>query len=323
MKTEQRRRLSLEDHCTWRIGCTTENAYFPETVQALVECVTSLNGSSQPFTVIGRGSNILFSSEGIEETLVFTTGLKSLSLFEEHATAQELFSCLATPQDDAAHSVYCEAGVANAGLLAFSLEHSLGDVTALTGVPGTFGGAVAMNAESILNVMGERMWFATVNRAGGETEIRHALDFDFGYRHCAVQQTILAAVLLHMQPADSARMRAFVANRKAARMRSQPLEWPSAGCVFKNPEGDSAGALLDQIGMKGRRIGGAEYSHKHANFIINTGDATSSDVLELMALGKRAVWDRFHVCLTPEIKFIGRFDLELLEYVKCESLEGQ
>jgi len=321
--TEPKGGIPLSEHCTWRIGGSADAAFFPETVGELSECVTSLNERSQPFTLIGRASNILFSTEGVDETLIFTTGLESLGLPDEIPQARELFKSVLDSADTTRRAVYCEAGVANSKLIAFSLEHSLGDVTALTGVPGTFGGAIAMNAESVLNVMGEHMWFAEVERSGGGIRIRPALDFTFGYRHSSVQQTVLAAILLHMQPADGAKMREFITNRRAARLRGQPLDWPSAGCVFKNPEGDSAGALLDQAGMKGRSIGGAEYSHKHANFIINTGGAASSDVLELMMLGKRAVWERFRVCLTPEIKFIGRFDLALLEYIHREDLEAQ
>lgn len=323
MATERQSGIPLSEHCTWRIGGSANAAFFPESVAELSECVASLTARSEPFIAIGRGSNILFSTEGVDETLVFTTGLECLGLLDEIPQARELFRSALESADDTGRTIYCEAGVANFRLIAFSLEHALSDVTALTGVPGTFGGAIAMNAESILNVMGKHMWFAEVARSGGQVSVRPATDFSFGYRHSAVQQTVLAAVLLRMQPADAAKMQEFIANRKAARMRNQPLEWPSAGCVFKNPEGDYAGALLDQAGMKGRGIGGAEYSHKHANFIINTGGATSSDVLELMTLGKRTVWDRFRVCLTPEIKFTGRFDSEVLEYIHRDSLEEQ
>ena len=196
-----------------------------------------------------------------------------------------------------------------------------GDLTCLTGVPGSFGGAVAMNAESVVELMHENMWLAEISRETGEIGVKPAAECTYDYRYCSVQESILGAVLLRLQPADSDKMRRIVEERSEERARKLPLDWPSAGCVFRNPPRDSAGALLDMAGMKELQRGGAMYSPRHANFIVNTGGATSDDVVELMVSGKRTVWEKFGRSLQPEVKFVGRFDEKALEYLHANLEE--
>jgi UDP-N-acetylmuramate dehydrogenase len=160
--------------------------------------------------------------------------------------------------------------------------------------------------------------------ADGKVSIQAASELECAYRKCDLAGAYAVAALLFLRRDAPEEVRGRIKQRLDKRSIGQPLEWPSAGCVFRNPPGDYSGALLDRAGMKGLSRGDAVYSDKHANFILNLGNATSGDVLELMVLGKRAVQEAFGRCLVPEIKFIGSFPEETLTYLQqdMESSDG-
>lgn len=322
MTTERKSGIDLRELSTWRIGGSAASVYFPSDFTELAECALRISESGSEYFLVGLGSNLLFSSELVDVPLVVTRGMDACGAFGESHLARSVFAPVADSAGSPERLLYVEAGAPNTRVIQLCIERGLGDLTCLTGVPGSFGGAVAMNAESVVEVMHENMWLAEANRETGEMSVKPAREHTFDYRYCSVQKSILGAVLLRLHPADSGETRRTVKERNEKRARKLPLNWPSAGCVFRNPPRDSAGALLDMAGMKEAARGGAMYSERHANFIVNVGDATSGDVVELMTLGKRAVWETFGRSLQPEVKFVGRFDEEALEYLHTNLEEN-
>ena len=322
MTTDRQSGVDLRELSTWRIGGSAASAYFPEDLAELAECARRVRESGSGFFLVGLGSNLLFSTDEVDLPLIFTRGMDACGPYSESDAARSVFAPVADAAGNPEHLLYVEAGAPNTRVIQRCIERGLGDLTCLTGVPGSFGGAVAMNAESVVELMHENLWLAEVNRETGEITVKPATECAFEYRYCSVQESILGAVLLRLHPVDSEETRRIVKERNEKRARKLPLNWPSAGCVFRNPPRDSAGALLDMAGMKEVTRGGAMYSERHANFIVNAGGATSGDVVELMVLGKRTVWEKFGRSLQPEVKFVGRFDEADLEYLHTNLEEN-
>lgn len=315
MTTDRQSGVDLRELSTWRIGGSAASVYFPTDFIELSECARRAREGGGEFFLVGLGSNLLFSTEAVDIPLIVTRRMAGCGAYSEIDAASSAFASVADAAGSPEHLLYVEAGAPNARVIQQCIELGLGDLTCLTGVPGSFGGAIAMNAESVVELMHENLWLAEVSRETGEISVKPATECSFKYRYCSVQESILGAVLLKLHPADSEEMRRIVKERTEQRARKLPLNWPSAGCVFRNPPRDSAGALLDMAGMKEVRRGGAMYSKLHANFIVNAGGATSGDVVELMVLGKRKVWEKFGRNLQPEVKFVGRFNEADLEYL--------
>lgn len=318
MRVEARTGIDLRTLCTFGIGGSAREVFFPSSISELALALTATRERGDDFLVIGRGSNVVFSSREMVRPLIVTTEMRRLVLAESSRDipdwARSTFKAA-----EAAPVVFCECGVSNSALISLSIEKQLGDLTFLAGIPGSFGGALAMNAEDVLNALEGNLWIIELGgRKHDEIRVRPSTDYRFSYRRSSVQETVAAAALIRLQPTEPERLRASVETVMAKRKSTQPYELPSAGSVFKNPHGDFAGRLLEAAGMKGTRIGGAEFSAKHANFIVNAGEATGEDVLELMILGKRTVWEKFGVSLAPEVKFLGEFDPQKLHYLNEE-----
>ncbi|RME27559.1 MAG: UDP-N-acetylmuramate dehydrogenase [Deltaproteobacteria bacterium] len=238
-----------------------------------------------PVTVVGRGSNLLVADAGIRGITVRLGGaLRSGRIGPAEADLG--------------------AGMANTVLLARLRSAGLGGAAALAGVPGTLGGAVRMNAGWSLGEIGQRVLSVRVVRPGGDVEELPARALDFAYRQArlppgAVVTRVRLSLLTDPEAvaAEHARVDAHLARRR----RTQPLDQPSCGSVFKNPPGDAAGRLLEDAGLKGTARGGARISDKHANFIVNTGGATAADVWWLVRHARDTVWRRFGVMLEPEV----------------------
>ncbi len=199
-------------------------------------------------------------------------------------------------------SVSAGAGVRLGRLLAYCRRKGLGGLEFLAGVPGTLGGALAGNAGAWGGSIGERLarlW--VLDEAGREVE-RPASRIRFAYRTSTLGGRVITGAELALEPREPRRIGCRMARFIAEKSKRHPTETPSAGCVFKNPHGASAGRLLDLCGMKGKRVGGAEVSRLHANFICNVAEASSSDVLRLIELMRTAVFRNFSVELELEIK---------------------
>ena len=283
-RTEQ----SLRELCTFRIGGVAELVIRPETTDQLVAAVRLLRNAEIRFAVVGRGSNLLFGDGLLQTALILTGGLCGLTVTEQ--------------------TVFAEAGVSLANLAVAAAQAGLSGLEFAAGIPGSVGGAMFMNA----GAYGRAMSDVTVCSRALDTETGELLtiplaEHGFGYRASIYQKEphliCLGAELL-LTEGNTAEIRAQMRHLARQRREKQPLEYPSAGSYFKRPEGQFAGKLIEDCGLKGVSVGGAAVSEKHAGFIINTGDATAADVLALEAQVHRAVEERFGVVLEREVCFL-------------------
>lgn len=289
MKAKLLENEPLARYTSWRVGGNADRIFIPNGLAELTEILTGLD-AKEPVYFIGLGSNLLVRDGGVRGTVIVM-----------HQALNEL-------RMDGAY-VYAEAGVTCAKVARFSAANQKTGAEFLAGIPGTVGGALAMNA----GCYGTETWdnvyqVLTINRQG-QTYVRNANEFVTAYRHVSMpmpNEWFLAAWF--DLPAGSAEE----ATRKikdllATRLASQPLNYPSGGSTFRNPEGDFAARLIEDCGLKGHQIGGAQISPKHANFIINVGDCTALDIELLIRHAKEAVLKKHGITLQQEVKVIGEY----------------
>ncbi len=275
----------------WRVGGPAEAWVEVGTLEQLV----AVQRTGLPVTVLGNGSNALIHDEGIQGLVV------------------RLVSDLAGWRLDGTRA-RVGAGLRLNVLLARLDRAGLAGGEPFAGIPGTVGGAVVMNAGSLLGETAELVERVTVVLSGGEVLELAPDDLAFAYRHAVLPPGAVVAwahlVFTDQDVAERlARRQAFLARRKA----TQPLDKPSCGSTFTNPPGDHAARLIDVSGLKGTRRGGAEISRKHANFIVNHGDATAEDIRWLIAHARVVVREQHGVWLTPEVKLLGPWPADALE----------
>jgi UDP-N-acetylmuramate dehydrogenase len=279
----------LARHVSFRIGGPADILLLPRTLRDLEATVAWLFREGEPFVVLGRGSNVLIADRGVRGIVIKTgRGQEDVRLDSPFVRAG------------------CGASLPH--LSRKMSEQGLAGLEFAAGIPGSVGGAVAMNAGAHGHSMSEVVQEVKVLTPRGE-ERWGAGDLRFQYRESRLQHeagVVLEAMLL-LRPADPKETVERLDRWLLTRSESQPLGPPSSGCVFRNPEGDQAGRLIDDAGAKGLRVGGAVVSDRHANYILNTGGATAQEVLTLIALVKSRVKDRWGVDLATEIKLIGEF----------------
>jgi UDP-N-acetylmuramate dehydrogenase len=281
----------------WRVGGPVDRFASVDTPEELAE---ELRTAPRPHLVLGNGSNLLAPDEGLRGTVIKLGGA-----FRESDVLGEVTDRNGRP----AVRVRAGGGLPNTVLLSRLQALGLGGAGSLAGVPGTVGGAVAMNAGTVLGEI-EAVLHAVegVDPAGTIRTIPRA-ELPMRYREGGLPPGfIVTAALLDLSRDTFAEEQAAIAHHLARRRATQPLDLPSCGSTFRNPAGDTAGRLIEAAGMKGHRVGGAEISPKHANFIVNLGNATATDVMRCI----RAAWEgvRAHagVTLTPEVHVVGRWD---------------
>ncbi|HFB83162.1 MAG TPA: UDP-N-acetylmuramate dehydrogenase, partial [Thermodesulfatator sp.] len=192
-------------------------------------------------------------------------------------------------------------------LVSLGIKLGLRGVESLAGIPGTVGGAIAMNAGTPEGAIGDFLEEIFVVFPGASPLKLKARDLSFSYRKTNLpQEALILQATLRFLRTSPLQVAQAVGEMCRKRAKSQPLRYPSAGCVFKNPPEDSAGRLIDLCGLKGKRHGGAQISTRHANFIINRGGARARDVLELMDMAREAVFKKFAICLEPEVRIVGQ-----------------
>ena len=282
----------LAKHVSWRTGGAAARAYSPADSADLAAFLATLP-EHEPVYFVGLGSNLLVRDGGFRGTVI---------LMHNPGGA------IRTEGD----LVFAEAGAASPKVARFAATHGFEGSEFLAGVPGTVGGALAMNA----GCYGSQTWdvvakVLTLSRAGKVTE-RDPGEFAIGYRHVELLGGKLGAAdwflaaWFRFRPGDEKIARGRIKDLLAERLATQPLELPNAGSVFRNPPGDHAARLIEAAGLKGREIGGASISEKHANFIVNPkGRARASDIEALIALARDTVARRFAVELVQEVRIIG------------------
>lgn len=273
-------------HGFWRVGGPADLLVDVETPEQLALVLST----GAPVTCLGRGTNLLAADAGIRGIVVRLGGAFRSVEVREGPTGPE---------------VEAGAGVSDAYLLARLAREGLGGLGALAGVPGTLGGAIRMNAGTRLGEVGERVIEVELALPG---EVRRvpAAELHFRYRCVDLPSgAIITRARLSLDRDGFAAEQAAIRAHLAYRRRTQPLDQPSCGSVFKNPPGDHAGRLIEAVGLKGHTRGGARFSPLHANFIVNTGGATAADIHALLTLARRRVHERFGVVLEPEVHPVG------------------
>ncbi len=278
----------LAGHTTLRIGGPADLYVLPAGEEDVAAAVRAARLLGMPLTVLGRGSNILVPDEGVRGMVLDPVAATTWLRFQ-------------------GSRVEVGAGYPLPGLVRAAVERGLGGLEDLGGIPGSVGGALCMNAGAGGQTIGDvTVWVDAVG-TGGERYRLFAEQLGFGYRYSRLLEGdgVVLAAGLELRPAAREALQARLRAGEERRRRTQPLHLPNAGSVFKNPPGDHAGRLLDAAGCKGLRVGGAQISPRHANFIVNLGNATAADVLALMAEAYRRVRDAFGVRLEPEIRLLG------------------
>ncbi len=280
--------ISLAEYTSWRVGGPAEKLYIPSDLQDLAFFLKQLP-EDEPLLWLGLGSNVLVRDSGVEGVVIVTQGaLHSIAQLDEF-------------------TIRAEAGVACAQLARYSARLGLTGIEFMAGIPGTVGGALAMNA----GCWGGETWqtvtqVETMNRAG-EQQIRPASDYQTGYRHVAgPKDEWFVAGHFKLVLGEKARSLAEIHNLLEKRSASQPTGLPNCGSVFRNPAPDYAAQLIEQCGLKGVQVGDAIVSDKHANFIINQGKATASDIEALIAKIIDNVFEQHGVRLMTEVCIIGK-----------------
>lgn len=275
-------------HTTFRIGGPVPLMARPTTEEQVVESVKLAREGEVPLVVLGNGSNLLVADQGAEVFVLDMTGLNRLERTGER-------------------EITAGAGVTLARLATFAAGEGLTGLEFASGIPGTLGGGVLMNAgayggEMVQVVRRTRCLTpeGTVKEIVGEAH-------DFSYRHSVFSQgeDVILSSVLELEPDNVEDIRARMAELAQKRKTKQPLEYPSAGSMFKRPQGHFAAALIEQCGLKGFAVGGAQVSEKHAGFVINRGNATCADVLALVKEVQRRVKEQTGVELEMEVRRLG------------------
>jgi UDP-N-acetylmuramate dehydrogenase len=281
-------------HVSWRAGGRAKRAYVPADLDDLALMLRGLP-SEEPVMFVGLGSNLLVRDGGYGGTVVFTHGVLSrIALIDKGA-------------------VHAAAGVASPKVARFAAMHDLVGAEFLAGIPGTVGGALAMNA----GCYGGETWRivrdVTTLARDGSVRVRKPSEYQVGYRHVSLaperelQQEWFVAATFELDAGSGTEARARIRDFLARRIATQPLGKPNAGSVFRNPPGDYAARLIEACGLKGRRIGGAQISEKHANFIVNLDleGARAADIEALISLAQQTVMAKCGIELECEVRVVG------------------
>lgn len=277
----------LSQLTSFQTGGNCALAVFPRTAEALQSALCLLRREGVPALVLGRGSNVLAPDEGYDGVVLFTT-----------AQNEKPSMC--------GNTILAPAGAALNVLALAAQEASLSGLECLYGIPGTVGGALYMNAGAYDAQFSDLVVSSEALDEQGERRVLTAAAHAFDYRESVYQHRPLTALVctLQLRPGDKTQIRKKMDEILKKRKHSQPLEYPSAGSVFKRPAGHYAGSLIEKAGLKGVKVGAAQVSEKHAGFLINTGGATSADVKALIALVQKTVFERFGVALSRELQYL-------------------
>jgi UDP-N-acetylmuramate dehydrogenase len=279
----------LKNHTSFKTGGNAKLFVLPKNCDEIKEILNLCREENVSYFILGNGSNILVPDEGINDRVVIYLGenLSYIELLDEE-------------------TILVGAGTKLIQLCRFALKNSLSGLEFAYGIPGSVGGAAYMNAGAYGGEMKDVLIRANHINSDCTEGFFEYDDLDLSYRHSvyAGKDMIITSVVLKLRKGNADEIEAAMKDFMGRRRDKQPLEYPSAGSVFKRPEGYFAGALVEQSGLKGKRIGGAMVSEKHAGFIINYDNATTNDVLELIDFCRDTVKEKFGVTLEAEIRTI-------------------
>lgn len=285
----------MSRHTSFHIGGPAEIFCIPSDDEDVKNIILWAKRNKLPITPIGNGTNLLVSDDGIEGVTI---------------KISDRFSGISFENDYA----FVKAGTTVKGLINAAMEHGLGGMEFAWGIPGAIGGSVAMNAGTNSHFLSKFVRKAhVIDLDGKEYKLLHD-DLKFDYRHSILQEEplILLDVQFELEREEPEKIKKNIKEAAEKRKGRQPIEYPCAGSVFKNPPTTYAGKVLEEAQCKGLRVGDAMISELHANFIINLGHATASDVLKLIRIAQERVYRNKDLILDLEVKLVGRFNLDLL-----------
>lgn len=306
LRGELRREVRMSKHTSWRVGGLADCVYQPADLADLQVFLRSL-ASDESVYAVGLGSNLLVRDGGLRGTVILLHGaLTELRLLADS-------------------TLYVEAGIAGAKLARFAALHNLAGAAFFAGIPGSMGGMLAMNAGCYGSDTWSHVHSVQVLTRSGELLMRTAQDYEIGYRHVVKsepgkvkelgshhlspftfhQEELFVSATLKFSRGEGDIERQIIKAWLSTRIATQPLNLPNAGSVFRNPVGDHAARLIESCGLKGKQIGGAQVSVKHANFIVNTGGASAADIENLIKEVREIVAAQTGVDLHPEVRIIG------------------
>ncbi len=289
LRGESRFDVDMSRHVTWRAGGRAERVYRPADLADLQVFLRQLP-ATEPLLAVGLGSNLLVRDGGLKGTVLLMHGaLSELRL-------------------EGADIVYAQAGVAGAKLARFAASNQLCGAEFFVGIPGTLGGMLAMNAGCYGGETWQKVREVQVLTRSGKLLERAPEEYEIGYRHVALHEAreeFFVGARLQFEKGDVGAAREEIKALMDKRAASQPLQQPNAGSVFRNPPGDHAAKLIEGCGLKGWTIGGAQVSEKHANFIVNVGDATAADIENLIKEVRATVLRQTGIELHPEVRIVG------------------
>lgn len=280
---------TLKNLNTYHIGGTAEYLITPNSIKDLISILKILKDNNIKYFILGNGSNIVLNSREFKGAVIH---LSKLNGIEVHPDME---------------MIYAEAGIMLPKLVSEMVNNSLTGLEFASGIPGTVGGGIYGNAGAYNACLMDYVSSVTVLDENYDIKVLEHEDIEYSYRTTSFKEDkkyIIVAAKFFLKKGDKQGSLEIIENRRQRRVESQPLEFPSAGSVFRNPEGDFAGRLIESCGLKGYHIGDAEVSLKHANFIVNKGKATSEDVYKLINYVHKVVLDKTNVDLVIEQEFI-------------------
>lgn len=280
--------VSMRDYTTMRVGGKADLLVHVDSIENIQKSVSLLNSLDVPFLIMGNGSNLIFSDDGYHGVIIkIGSGVSKAEVNGNIITV--------------------EAGASLASVANLAMENSLSGMEFASGIPGTIGGAVCMNAGAYDGEMKQVVIETVCVDQEGQYITLRGEEHDFSYRHSKIQDYNLICLKVKLQhiPGDKKDILAKMNELNARRRDKQPLNFPSAGSIFKRPPDSFAGKLIDECGLRGFRIGDAQISDKHCGFIINRGNASASDILALIEHVQKTVYNGFGKLLELEVKVIG------------------
>ena len=279
----------MKQYTSFKAGGRADLLAMPNSYDELIYIIDTLKSGSMPYMIMGNGSNILVQDGGYRGVIIrIDDGFSDIQV--------------------RGASIIVGAGALMSAVARKALEAELTGFEFASGIPGSIGGGVFMNAGAYGGEIADVIEYAKVlEKASGSIKQIHASDLELSYRHSALQQSgdIVLEVKLNLKKGSYSDIAEEMKTLTARRNEKQPVQYPSAGSFFKRPEGYFAGKLIQDAGLKGLSVGGAKVSSKHSGFVINTGGAAASDILSLMRLVQNTVYDKFGVMMEPEVRIIG------------------
>ena len=280
----------MKNHTTFRVGGPAAYFVMPRTAEEVAKVTELCAQENVPYYIVGNGSNLLVSDKGYDGVII------------------QIYKQMNQVKVEGAQ-IHAQAGALLSMIAKRALDAELTGFEFAAGIPGTLGGACVMNAGAYGGEMKDVLKSVTVLTDKGEVKTLAKEELELGYRTSVIAKKgyIVLEAVLELQKGEKEKIQAVMDDLKERRVTKQPLEYPSAGSTFKRPEGYFAGKLIQDAGLRGFQVGGAQVSEKHCGFVINKDQATASDVMNLMNQVSDKVYEEFGVRLQPEVKRLGEF----------------